>query len=186
MSDDLYRVLYTDADGHEQLTGAMSLDAARSRASDLKSQGYTVGSVMGDVAARGYMHARYAPTYRGVKVPDDLRADGALRSGYDAWKRGVDAQLDGAAPANGDPFAPDLTMSREVADFVLRAYTGLLHEGYWPKGFGVPDRRGGTDARDYDDALILRAADIVGRDKVKNASLRRALAELDVENGAAT
>lgn len=96
----LYRVLYTDADGHEQLTGAMPLDAARSRAHDLKSQGYAVGSVMGDVAARGYMHARYAPKYRGVDIPLDLRADGVPRSVFEEWKRGVDAALD--APGSDD------------------------------------------------------------------------------------
>lgn len=184
MSDDeQYRVLYTDTDGHEQLTDAMTYNQACGRARDLNAKGHTVGSVMGDVAARGYMHARYSPTYRGVKVPDDLRADGAPRSGYEAWKRGVDAQLDSKdqVPAAGNQFAPDLAMSPEVADFVLRAYTGLMLEGYWPKGYDAPDRHGGTDDQDYDDALILRAADIVGRDKIKNASLRRALVDLDVE-----
>jgi hypothetical protein len=53
--DDLYRVLYTDADGQEQLTGAMTYDAAQSRARDLDGQGYAVGSVMGDVAARKFV-----------------------------------------------------------------------------------------------------------------------------------
>lgn len=185
--DEQYRVLYADADGREQVTGAMPLDAAYSRARDLEGQGYAVGSVMGDIAAQGYMHDRYSPTYRGVKVPDDLRADGAPRSGYEAWKRGVDAELDGVVPvAADDPFAPDLKMSPEVADFILRAYTGLMLEGYWPKGYDACDRRGGVDARAYDDALVLRAADIVGRGKIKNASLRRALAELDAENGSTT
>jgi NAD(P)-dependent dehydrogenase (short-subunit alcohol dehydrogenase family) len=93
-SDDLYRVMYIDADGHEQLTGAMPLDAAQARAKALEGRGYAVGSVMGDVAARGYMHARYAPTYRGVKVPGGLRADGQPRNVYEAWKRGVDATLE--------------------------------------------------------------------------------------------
>ncbi|MFH8805311.1 hypothetical protein ACH4F6_38185 [Streptomyces sp. NPDC017936] len=90
---DLYRVLYTDSDGHEQLTAAMTRDHAYSRARDLEGQGHAVGSVMEDGAARAYMQDRYGATYRGVKVPEDLRADGAPRSGYEAWKRGVDAAL---------------------------------------------------------------------------------------------
>lgn len=186
-TDDLYRVLYKDADGHEQLTDAMPLDAAYSRAKALEGQGHSVGSVMGDVAARGYMHARYAPTYRGVDIPLDLRADGQPYSRYEAWKRGVDAELDGRAPepAGADPFAPDLAMSPEVADYVLRAVTGLLHDGYWPKaytGYGPQD----TDEKDYDAALVLRAADIVGRDRIKNSDLRRALADLDSDAGSTT
>jgi hypothetical protein len=97
MSDDeLYRVLYRDADGHEQLTGAMPYDAARSRAKALEEQGYAVGSVMDAKSAEAYMRDRYAPTYRGVNVPLDLRADGVPRSTFEAWKRGVDAELDRA------------------------------------------------------------------------------------------
>jgi hypothetical protein len=115
-ADDLYRVLYMDADGHEQLTGIMPYDAAYSRARDLQGQGFTVGSVMGDVTARGYMHAKYSPTYRGVDIPLDLRADGVPRSALEAWKRGVDAELDKpqAKPANRDPFA-DLDVDAEGA-----------------------------------------------------------------------
>lgn len=187
MSDELYRVLYTDADGHEQLTGAMSYDAAYSRAKALEEQGHAVGSVMGDVAARGYMHARYAPTYRGVNIPADLRADGVPYTVFEAWKRGVDAELDGAkvAKSSENPFAPDLTMSREVADFILRATTGLLLEGYWPKGYGVAGRHGGRDTEDHDGDLVRRAADIVGRDKIVYDELLRYLAELDAEAGEA-
>jgi hypothetical protein len=91
--DGLYRVLYTDADGHEQLTGAMPYDAARSRARELEARGYGISSVMDDVAARDYMHARYAPTYRGVEE----------------WKRGVDSMLDEAPPPDtfmGVPVPP--------------------------------------------------------------------------------
>lgn len=95
MSDDeLYRVLYKDRDGHEQLTAAMTRGQARVRAYQLADQGFTVGSVMGDVAARGYMHARHVPQYRGVDIPLDLRGDGVPVSAFDAWKRGVDAELD--------------------------------------------------------------------------------------------
>lgn len=188
MSDDLYRVLYRDEDGQEQLTGAMPLDAARSRAHGLKNQGYEVGSVMGDVAARGYMHARYAPTYRGVRVPDDVQRDRdenrqyAVK--YAAWKRGVDAELGRAKTpkpaAEENPFAPDLTMSREAADYILRAVTGLLKDGYWPKAYTgySPDD---VDEKDYDIALIRKAADIVGRDKIKSRELLGQLAELDAE-----
>lgn len=183
--DDLYRVLYTDADGQEQLTGAMTYDQAQSRARDLQGQGHTVGSVMGDVAARGYMHARYAPTYRGVDIPLDLRADGVPYRVFEAWKRGVDAELDRPAPkpADENPFAPDLTVSRDVADFILRAVNGLLLEGYWPKDFRVGGRHGGDDTEDYDGDLVLRAANIVGRDKIKNSELRRYIAELDADAG---
>lgn len=186
--DDLYRVVYRDADGREQLTGAMPLDAARSRAHDLKDQGCAVGSVMGDVAARGYMRARYAPTYRGVDIPLDLRADGVPYRVFEEWKRGVDAELDGAkAPepkSEENPFAPDLSMSREAADLILRAVTGLLWEGYWQKAYDAETRHGGIDVRDYDADLVRRAADVVGRDRIKNRDLLRYLAELDEEDGA--
>jgi hypothetical protein len=96
--DAIYRVLYLDGDGHERLTAAMSYDAARSRAKTLEAEGYTVGSVMGDVAARGYMHAKYAPEYRGVRIPGDLRADDTPRGVFETWKRGVDAALDLTVP----------------------------------------------------------------------------------------
>lgn len=185
--NDLYRVLYTGANGREQLTEAMPYGAAQSRARDLQGQGIAVGSVMGDVAARGYMHARHAPTYRGVGIPLDLRGNGIPRSALEAWKQGVDAELDGAAPkpADADPFAPDLTMSRDVADFILRAVNGLVLEGYWPKAYTV-DGRHGDDDRDYDDALLLKAADIVGRDKIVNRYLQRFIAGLDSDDGSTT
>lgn len=100
MSDDeLYRVLYKDRDGHEQLTAAMTRGQANARARQLNDQGFTVGSVMGDVAARGYMHARHAPQYRGVDIPLDLRTDGVPVSVFEAWKRGVDTTLDVPKPA---------------------------------------------------------------------------------------
>lgn len=83
------------------------------------------------------------------------------------------------AEAAENPFAPDLTMSPEVADFVLRAMNGLLLEGYWPKAYTVEDRHGGEDEEDYDTDLIRRAADIIGRDKIKNPNLRRLVAEAD-------
>lgn len=184
MGDDLYRVLYKDRDGHEQLTDAMSYDAAYSRAKALETQGNAVGSVMGDVAARGYMHARYAPTYRGVDIPLDLRADGVPYAAFETWKRGVDAELDRTKPAAG-PSALDLSMSPEVADFVLRAVTGLLEEGCGPgayAGYGLDD----ADERDLDGSLILRAADIVGRENINNRHLQRHLAELDGNDGSTT
>jgi hypothetical protein len=78
-----------------------------------------------------------------------------------------------------NPFAPDLTMSREAADLILRAMNGLLEDGYWPKAYTVSGRFGGEDEPEYDNALIIRAADIVGRDKIKSAGLLRYLAELD-------
>jgi hypothetical protein len=188
MSDDteLYRVLYKDRDGDEQLTDALSKEQAFSRARQLEAQGFAVGSVMGDVAARGYMHARYAPTYRGVEIPLDLRADGVPRRAFETWKAGVDAALETTAPkqaADVNPFAPDLTMSREAADFILRSTVGLLEEGYWPKSYTVESRYGGTDGEDYDDDLIRRAADIVGRDKIRHRYLLRYLAELGADAG---
>jgi hypothetical protein len=126
--DELYRVLYTDADGHEQLTGAMPLDAARSRAKALQEQGYAVGSVMGDVAARGYMHARYAPTYRGVDIPLDLRADGVPRSAFEAWKRGVDAELDAPKPADQDYNHELRTRALSLPEAALRRAVDRLLE----------------------------------------------------------
>lgn len=80
-----------------------------------------------------------------------------------------------------NPFAPDLAMSREAADFILRCMNGLLLEGYWPKAYAVEGRHGGEDGQEYDDALLLRAADIVGRDKIKNAELLRLLTEAAAE-----
>lgn len=88
--------------------------------------------------------------------------------------------------AETDPFAPDLTMSREAADYILRAVTGLLWEGYWPKDFRVDSRHGGDDGQGYDEALVLHAADIVGRDKIRNLELQRYLAELDSDAGETT
>jgi hypothetical protein len=122
-------------------------------------------------------------TYRGVRIPDDLRAGGATRAVFEEWKRGVDAELDKAEPGPVDenPFAPDLTMSREVADFVLRAFTGLLEEGYWPKGYDAQGRHGGVDDQDYDFTLIRRAADLVGRGRIRNSELLAALADMDEE-----
>lgn len=177
MSDDLYRVLYTDADGHEQLTAAMPLDAAYARARALEEQGHAVGSVMGDVAARGYMHARYAPAYRGVNIPPDLRADGVPYRVFEEWKRGVNSMLDMASVT---PPAPDTTMSREAADFILRAVTGLLEDGGRPMayaGYG-PEV---LDERDSDRALVRKAADVAGRDQIKNLELLGYLAELDAD-----
>lgn len=72
----LYRVLYTDHDGDEQLTEAMAYDQAQARARQLKAQGFTVGFVMGDVAARGYMHARHTLPDQPAEKPaknDDWR-----------------------------------------------------------------------------------------------------------------
>ena len=182
---ELYRVLYRDRDGHEQLTGAMPYDAAYSRAQDLDGQGFAVGSVLTANAAVEYMQDRYSPTYRGVKVPDGMRDDGQPRSVYEAWKRGVDAELEGEQPKPArDPFAPDLTMSHDVADFTLRAVTGLLHEGYWPKSYRVD---GGRDEEDgFDADVVLKAADIIGRDNIKNTDLQRFIAELDSDDGGAT
>jgi hypothetical protein len=78
-----------------------------------------------------------------------------------------------------NPFAPDTTMSREAADFILRAMNGLLLEGYWPKAYAVDGRHGGEDEPEYDNALLRRAADIIGRDKIRNTDLLRFLSELD-------
>lgn len=131
-----------------------------------------------------------AETYRGVPVPDRIQRDRAENGRYSAlfhaWREGVDEALDVSVPpkpAGGDPFAPDLTMSREVADFILRAVNGLLLEGYWPKAYDVPGRHGGVDEQDCDVALLLKAAGIIGRDSIKNQELRDRLADLDVEGG---
>ena len=87
--------------------------------------------------------------------------------------------------AADDPFALDLSMSPEVADYVLRAVTGLLEDGSRPKSYTgySPDD---VDGRDYDAALLRRAADIVGRENIQNRELRRRLAELDGDDGGTT
>lgn len=103
----------------------------------------------------------------------------------DAGEAYLRAVREGPVPAE-DPFAPDLTMSREVADFILRSTVGLFEEGYWPKGYDVEGRHGGTDGQDYDDDMLRRAADIVGRNKIKHAVLLRYLAELDADAGETT
>lgn len=92
--------------------------------------------VMGDIAARGYMHARYAPTYRGVKVPLDLRADGVPRSAFEAWKRGVDADRDTPKPK------PD----RDVRNVYLD--TEFLRGDLSPSGL-VPVALTDDQGRDY-------------------------------------
>jgi hypothetical protein len=89
---------------------------------------------------------------------------------------------DAERAANAEnPFAPDLTMSPETADLILRAMNGLLLEGYWPKAYAVKGRHGGEDGQEYDDALILKAADIVGRDKIENEDLLKFLSELGTD-----
>ncbi|MGW2213251.1 hypothetical protein [Streptomyces sp. NPDC001781] len=93
-----YRVLYIDADGHEQLTAAMPYDAAYARARQLEGRGFSVVSVMESGAAVAYMEDRYSPTYRGVKVPDGLRDDNQPYVLYEAWKRGVDSVLGVVVP----------------------------------------------------------------------------------------
>lgn len=81
-----------------------------------------------------------------------------------------------------NPFAPDTTMSREVADFILRAVNGLLLEGYWPKAYTVEGRHGGDDGGDgSDNGVVRKAADIIGRDQIANQDLRRFIAELDAD-----
>lgn len=186
-TEEKYVVLFRNLRDREALTDPESRDAAHATARRLEAEGYSVGSAMTEDAARDYMRNRYGTTYRGVTVPADLRADGTPRSVFEAWKRGVDAELDRAKAPEPDenPFAPDLTMSPEVADYVLRAVTGLLEDGYWPKaytGYGPGDK----DEQDYDVALIRKAADTVGRDRIKNSELQRALAELDSDAGEAT
>ena len=92
-------------------------------------------------------------------------------------------QMGGAADEERaeNPFAPDLTMSPEAANLIIRSTVGLLEEGYWPKAYTVEGRLGGEDTEDYDGDLIRRAADIVGRGKIKHAGLLRYLAELDAD-----
>jgi hypothetical protein len=181
--DTKYCVLLRNHRGREVLTDPESREAAEATARRLDGEGYAVASVMDVKSAQAYMQDRYAETYRGVRVPDDLRAGGATRAVFEEWKRGVDAELDGAQqrPADENPFAPDLTMSREVADFILRAFIGLLLEGYWPKGYDAQGRHGGTDDQDYDFTLIRKAADIVGRKNIRNSELLAALADMDAE-----
>jgi hypothetical protein len=180
MSDETkYRVLFQGGNGREQLSDPESLDDAKHTARELERKGYTVGSVMDADSARRYLEYRYAQTYRGVKIPDYVRNDHIPRSVYEAWRAGVDSMQGASEGADGDPFAPDLTMSPEVADFILRAATGLLEDGYWPKaytGFGPDD----ADEREHDVALVRRAADIVGRHRIKNRELLEQLAEPDV------
>lgn len=97
--DEQYRVLFRGGNGPEQLSDPESRGDAEHTARELTRKGYAVGSVMEASAAEAYMRDRYSPTYRGVTVPGDLRADGAPRRVYEAWKRGVDSLLDGTEPA---------------------------------------------------------------------------------------
>ncbi|MER7487945.1 hypothetical protein ABTY20_18960 [Streptomyces sp. NPDC126497] len=98
MSETKYQVLFQGGDGREQLSDPESKDDARHTARELERKGYSVGSVMDVDSAREYVEYRYAPTYRGVTIPDDVRNDGVPRSVYDAWRRGVDSMLETAAP----------------------------------------------------------------------------------------
>ncbi|MGY5634159.1 hypothetical protein ACW7N6_38100 [Streptomyces sp. UC1A3] len=97
MSDERYQVLFQGGNGRDNLSDPEPLDDARHTARELERKGYTVGAVMDVKSAREYMEYRYAPTYRGVKVPDDVRNDHTPRRVYDAWRRGVDAGLNEAA-----------------------------------------------------------------------------------------
>lgn len=174
---ELYRVLYIDRDGHEHLTQPAPREAAEIQARDLDGQGFAVGSVMTANAAEDYWQNRYASTYRGVKVPDGLRDDGVAHSVYREWKRGVDSVLDGAGE-KPKPVDTDLSMSREVADFILRHLAGMREDGSRPvpyTGYSPHD----VSRQAYDSALVLRAADIVGREKVRNRELRDFLTYLD-------
>lgn len=92
--------------------------------------------------------------------------------------RGACEAADAEREAATNPFAPDLTMSPEVADFILRDVSGLLWESCGPKAYDVEDPRVGETGREYDNDVLLRAADIVGRDKIKNRDLLRFLEEV--------
>lgn len=93
MSDEtLFQVLFQGGNGRDSLSDPEPLEDARHTARELERKGYTVGSVMDVQSAREYTEYRYAPSYRGVKIPDGLREDWP-RSVYDAWRRGVDSAL---------------------------------------------------------------------------------------------
>lgn len=102
-------------------------------------------------------------TYRGVPIPDKLW--GTL----DAWKHSVDAMLDRTKP--------DTSMSPDVASVILRMAVTLAEEdrGLAPASLTFADSPGEVD----EDAVIRAAADIVGRDRIKDRDLLRYLAEID-------
>jgi hypothetical protein len=190
MSDtEQYQVLYRDDEGRDALTDPQTREDAEATARAMTGRGVSVGSVMTVAAARGYVEYMHGQTYRGVPVPPGVRAPELPRSVYDAWRRGVDAELDGPAeppapaPALGpNPFKPDLSMSRDVADFVLRAMAALLDEGcelLAYTGYGPND----WDGLVYDEALVRRAADIVGRDRIEHDGLRDYLRWADADAG---
>lgn len=99
MSEPLYQVLFRGANGRDNLSDPEPLDDAQHTARELERKGYTVGAVMDVKSAGQYMEYHYATEYRGVRIPDDLRVDGAPRSVYDAWRRGVDSMLSTTRPA---------------------------------------------------------------------------------------
>lgn len=120
-------------------------------------------------------------TYRGIPVPGTLTAARGRWTESNWWKRGVDAAL----AAADDRTAPPAT-AREVADFILRAVTGLLYGGVWPKAYDVGGRHGGTDEQPWDTAVIRSAADTVGREHIRNIELRSLLAGMEPDTDGST
>lgn len=74
---------------------------------------------------------------------------------------------------------PDTSMSPDVASVILRMTVALADEdrGALPASLVFTDGFGGVD----EDDVIRAAADIVGRDRIKDRDLLRYLAEIDGE-----
>lgn len=102
-------------------------------------------------------------TYRGVPIPDKLW--GTL----DAWKHSVDAMLDRTEP--------DTSMSPDVASVILRMAVTLTEEDRGASSTSLTFTEGAAEVDE--DAVIRAAADIVGRDRIKDRDLLDYLAEID-------
>lgn len=82
-----YVVLFRNLREREALTDPESYDAAHATARRLEAEGYTVGSVMTEDAARDYMRDRYAPTYRDAEMKPPTMKRELLRAPdvLDGW-----------------------------------------------------------------------------------------------------
>lgn len=76
-----------------------------------------------------------------------------------------------------DETEPDTSMSPDVASVILRMAIALHDEdrGTYSASLVFTDGPGEVD----EDAVIRKAADIIGRDRIKDRDLRSYLAEID-------
>lgn len=72
---------------------------------------------------------------------------------------------------------PDMTMSPDVANVILRMAVTLEEEGRGPSSTSAVFTEGADEVDE--DFVIRKAADVIGRDRIKDRDLLSLLAEID-------